>query len=100
MISGREQDQKHIGGGTVIRILTCVLLAAFAAGAQAQAWPTKPVSMINPFAPGGGVDAFGRPLSAVLSKNVGQQFLVENIAGAGGTLGAANAARRAGDGYT
>jgi tripartite-type tricarboxylate transporter receptor subunit TctC len=84
----------------MFRVLITALLAAFAVGAQAQSWPTKPVSMINPFAPGGGVDAFGRPLSAVLSKYVGQQFLVENIAGAGGTLGAANAARRAGDGYT
>jgi tripartite-type tricarboxylate transporter receptor subunit TctC len=83
----------------MLRILLCALLAAFAAGAQAQSWPVKPVAMINPFAPGGGVDAFGRPLSAYLSKSTGQQFIVENIAGAGGTLGAANAARRPGDGY-
>jgi tripartite-type tricarboxylate transporter receptor subunit TctC len=83
----------------MLRILICTLLAAFAAGAHAQSWPAKPVSMVNPFAPGGGVDAFGRPLAAYLSKTIGQQFLVENIAGAGGTLGAANAARRPGDGY-
>jgi len=83
----------------MFRILICALLAAFVAGAQAEPWPVKPVSMVNPFAPGGGVDAFGRPLAAYLSKTVGQQFLVENIAGAGGTLGAANAARRLGDGY-
>src|SRR5258706_919334 len=63
-------------------------------------WPTKPVTMVNAFAPGGGVDRFGRPLSAYLSKTIGQQFIVENIAGAGGTLGAASAARRPGDGYT
>jgi len=55
--------------------------------------------MVNPFAPGGGVDAFGRPLSVYLSRTLGQQFLVENLAGAGGTVGAANAAKRAGDGY-
>jgi tripartite-type tricarboxylate transporter receptor subunit TctC len=67
--------------------------------AQAQAWPTKPVTMVNPFAPGGGVDAFGRPLSIYLSRTLGQQVLVENLAGAGGTVGAANAAKRAGDGY-
>jgi len=76
------------------------LLAALATCVHAQGWPTKPVTLINPFAPGGGVDAFGRPLSIVLSKNVGQQFIVENLAGAGGTVGAANAAKRAGDGYT
>jgi tripartite-type tricarboxylate transporter receptor subunit TctC len=71
----------------------------FTALAQAQAWPAKPVTMVNPFAPGGGVDAFGRPLSIYLSKAVGQQFIVENLAGAGGTIGAASAARRAPDGY-
>ena len=75
-------------------------LAAAATLASAQAWPTKPVTIVNPFAPGGGVDAFARPLSAKYSTALGQQFLVENIAGAGGTLGAANAAKRAGDGYT
>jgi len=80
--------------------ITFALLAALATCVHAQGWPTKPVTLINPFAPGGGVDAFGRPLSIVLSKNVGQQFIVENLAGAGGTVGAANAAKRAGDGYT
>ena len=83
----------------MFRVLLCALLAAFAAGAHAQpSWPAKPVTMVNPFAPGGGVDAFGRPLSAYLSKTIGQQFLVENIGGAGGTVGAASAARRPGDG--
>ena len=72
-------------------------LASFTAGAQQ--WPAKPVTMVNPFAPGGGVDAFGRPLSIYLSKSVGQQFIVENLAGAGGTIGAANAAKRAPDGH-
>lgn len=80
------------------RALFCALLA-FPATVLAQSWPTKPVTMINPFAPGGGVDAFGRPLSVYLSKTVGQQFIVENMAGAGGTVGAAAAARRPADGY-
>jgi tripartite-type tricarboxylate transporter receptor subunit TctC len=82
----------------LLKALLCAALASPAA-VLAQAWPTKPVTMINPFAPGGGVDAFGRPLSVVLSKNIGQQFIVENMAGAGGTVGAAAAARRAHDGY-
>ena len=72
-------------------------LASFTAGAQQ--WPAKPVTMVNPFAPGGGVDAFGRPLSIYLSKAIGQQFIVENLAGAGGTIGAANAAKRTPDGH-
>ena len=85
------------------KLIAGTLLAAALASAgvtvQAQQWPTKPVTMVNPFAPGGGVDAFGRPLSVYLSKTLGQQFIVENLAGAGGTVGAANAARRPGDGY-
>ena len=66
----------------------------------AQAWQTKPVRLINPFPAGGGTDTFARPLSAQLSKQTGQQFIVENIGGAGGTVGAAQAARAAPDGYT
>jgi tripartite-type tricarboxylate transporter receptor subunit TctC len=81
------------------RALLFVLTALVSFGAQAQVWPTKPVTLVNPFAPGGGVDAFGRPLSIVLSRNLGTQFIVENLAGAGGTVGAANAAKRPGDGY-
>src|SRR5262245_6878256 len=81
------------------RFISLLAGLALACGAQAQSWPAKPVTMINPFAPGGGVDAFGRPLSVLLSKNLGQQFLVENLAGAGGTIGAAAAAKRTPDGY-
>jgi tripartite-type tricarboxylate transporter receptor subunit TctC len=84
----------------VSRFARTAVACAFAlAAGVAQAWPTKPVTMINPFAPGGGVDAFGRPLSIYLSKATGQQFIVENLAGAGGTIGAANAAKRAADGH-
>src|SRR5690242_15160886 len=83
---------------SIVRALVCALLAV-PAFSLAQAWPTKPVTMINPFAPGGGVDAFGRPLSVYLSRTLGQQVIVENMAGAGGTVGAAAAARRAADGY-
>ena len=70
------------------------------AAVYAQPWPTKPVRLINPFPAGGGTDTFARPLSAQLSKQTGQQFIVENIGGAGGTVGAAVAARAVGDGYT
>src|SRR5258706_10402206 len=83
----------------MFRFLLCAALAATGFAVQAQSWPTKPVTLINPFAPGGGVDAFGRPLSVILSKNIGQQFIVENMAGAGGTVGAASAAKRHADGY-
>jgi len=82
-----------------LRLIAGAVFALTSAVVQAQQWPAKPVTMVNPFAPGGGVDAFGRPLSVYLSKTLGQQFIVENLAGAGGTIGAANAARRAPDGY-
>ncbi len=72
---------------------------AVTAAAAAQSWPTKPVRLINPFPPGGGTDTFARPLAARLSQSMGQQFIVENLGGAGGTLGAARAAKEAPDGY-
>ena len=65
----------------------------------AQAWPTKPIRIINPFPAGGGTDTFARPLAAKLSQSLGQQVLIENQGGAGGTLGATNASRATPDGY-
>jgi tripartite-type tricarboxylate transporter receptor subunit TctC len=69
--------------------------------ARAQgAWPNKPVNIIVPFPPGGGTDAFARPLFASITKSSGRQFLIDNKGGAGGTLGAGIAAKAAPDGYT
>ncbi|MEQ1594515.1 MAG: tripartite tricarboxylate transporter substrate binding protein [Casimicrobium sp.] len=76
------------------------ILFGVAQVAAAQSWPAKPVRLVNPFPAGGGTDTFARPLAAQLSKQLGQQFIVENIGGAGGTIGAAQAARAVGDGYT
>jgi tripartite-type tricarboxylate transporter receptor subunit TctC len=87
-------------------IVASAACAAWAAGsAQAQAtaptaWPNKPVNIVVPFPPGGGTDAFARPLFALMTKNVGRQFLIDNKGGAGGTLGAGIAAKAAPDGYT
>ncbi|MGQ0654894.1 MAG: Bug family tripartite tricarboxylate transporter substrate binding protein [Betaproteobacteria bacterium] len=74
-------------------------LAGGAALAHAQAWPTKPMIFLNPFPAGGGTDTFARPIAAKLSQQLGEQALIENQGGAGGTVGAANAAKRAPDGY-
>ena len=74
-----------------------VLAAPFA---HAQAWPAKPVTVVVPFPPGGGTDAFARPLFAMMSKNTGKQFVIDNKGGAGGTLGAGIAAKAAPDGYS
>lgn len=81
----------HFGAG--------VALALASLGASAQAWPTKPVTILNPFPAGGGTDTFARPIAAKLSQQLGQQFIIENQGGAGGTVGAASAAKRAPDGY-
>jgi len=80
--------------------LLAAMVSLTPAVATAQAWPAKPIKLINPFAPGGGVDAFGRPLAAKLTQALGQTVFVENIAGAGGTLGAGQAAKAPADGYT
>ena len=69
--------------------------------AQAQSgWPSKPVTLVVPFPAGGGTDAFARPLSALLTKNLGKQIVIDNRGGAGGTVGANLAAKAAPDGYT
>ena len=75
--------------------------SAITGGAFAQgAWPVKPVKVINPFPAGGGTDVFLRPVAARLSQIMGQQFTVENLGGAGGTVGASVAAKAPPDGYT
>lgn len=83
------------------RALLCGLLALGATPwASAQSWPSKPVTVIVPFPAGGGTDAFARPLSAMLTKQLGRQVIIDNKGGAGGTLGAGLAAHAAPDGYT
>ncbi len=75
-------------------------LVAMTPQASAQAWPTKPIRFIVPFAAGGGTDAFARPLAKVLSPQIGQPIVIDNRGGAGGTLGAELAAKSPADGYT
>ncbi|BAT60770.1 tripartite tricarboxylate transporter family receptor [Variibacter gotjawalensis] len=80
--------------------LAATLFAATASVATAQDWPTKPIMFVVPFAAGGGTDAFARPLAQQLDKQLGQRILIDNRAGAGGTAGAAIAAKAPADGYT
>lgn len=74
--------------------------AMVAPAVRAQAWPDKPITWINPFPAGGGTDVFARPLAAKLTEALGQQVLVDNKGGAGGTVGATQAAKARPDGYT
>jgi tripartite-type tricarboxylate transporter receptor subunit TctC len=73
---------------------------AFASGARAQAWPTRPIKLVAPFAPGGGSDFTSRLVAEKLSARLGQTMLVENKPGAGGNLGAEAAIKSPPDGYT
>jgi tripartite-type tricarboxylate transporter receptor subunit TctC len=70
------------------------------AGALAQSWPTRPVTLVVPYAPGGPVDTVARIVSARISEILGQQIVIENVPGAGGMSGSARVAKAAPDGYT
>ncbi|MEY4651862.1 MAG: hypothetical protein RI884_443 [Pseudomonadota bacterium] len=83
-------------------ILQAALLAvaAWAPQAQAQAWPSKPIKAVVPFAAGSATDQIGRAFAAEMSKTLGQSIVVENKPGVNGMLGAADVAKAAPDGYT
>ncbi len=82
-------------------VLAAAALIGFAAPAAAQApFPTRPISMIIPFAAGGPTDTVGRLVAQVMGNDLGQAVVVENVGGAGGTLGAQRVAQARPDGYT
>ena len=83
-----------------LRLLAVASLIAASAAAQAQAWPERPVRLVVPFPAGGATDLVARVIAQRLSKDIGQQVIVDNKAGAGGTIGSAEAAKASADGYT
>jgi len=81
-------------------MLAGIALAIASASAFAQSWPMRPIRLIVPFAPGGGVDLTGRVLAPKLSEALGQTVIVENRGGAGGLIGVDLGAKASPDGYT
>ena len=97
-VQGREV------GSTTRAHWRCALAAVCAAivcgGAHAQPYPSKPVRIVVPYAPGGGVDIVARAVGQELTKRLNQQIVIENKTGAGGNIGSDSVAKAAPDGYT
>lgn len=80
--------------------LVCLSGFSIAGLAHAQSWPTKPIKLIVPYPPGGGTDVIARIVQEPLAKELGQQVIIDNRGGAGGSIGSALAAQSPSDGYT
>lgn len=85
-----------------LQALVAIILVANAVSmpAQAQTWPSKPVKIVVPYAPGGAVDAVTRKMAQKLTEQTGQSFFIENKAGATGTIGSMQVVQAPADGYT
>lgn len=86
--------------GFLRRLLSFSAAFAVSTAALAQAYPSRPITMIVPFTAGGPTDTVGRSLALAMSKHLGQQVVIENVGGAGGTVGVTRAKNAAPDGYT
>src|SRR5262245_39618294 len=84
----------------MLRLFSAVALAALAQVAGAQGFPTKPVTLISPFPPGGSTDTTARIMAEQMRGPLGQGVVVENVGGAGGSIALGRLARAAPDGYT
>jgi len=92
-----------IGGAAAAWPLAAALLAAGISApgpASAQTYPSRPITLVVPYPPGGATDAIARIIQDSMSQSLGQQIVIENIGGAGGMIAAGRAARAAPDGYT
>ena len=84
----------------ILAAIACLWIAVFAAPVAAQSFPQKPIKWIVPFPPGGPTDSFSRPVAQKLSEILGQPVVVENIPGAGASIGMDRIAKSPADGYT
>jgi tripartite-type tricarboxylate transporter receptor subunit TctC len=95
-----HETMKHGTIGAALAMAVTMFAGAWSAAAFAQAYPTKPVKLIAPYAPGGPTDIMARVIAQQLTAALGGQVFVDNRPGAGGTIGAEEASKSPGDGYT
>jgi tripartite-type tricarboxylate transporter receptor subunit TctC len=93
----RRREFITLLGGAAALLAASILPAGTAA---AQTYPSRPITLVVPFPPGGATDAIARIIQDSMSQSLGQQIVIENIGGAGGMIAAGRAARAAPDGYT
>src|SRR5688572_8826720 len=91
--SGRDLTMKRM-------IVAAIALALLPAAAEAQSYPEQTITMVVPFSAGGPTDTVARLVAESMSRDLGQQVIVDNVGGAGGTLGAGRVAKAEPDGYT
>src|SRR5438067_10089167 len=106
-ITPRRRSDARWGRTTMIKIISaiaglaaCLATLGGVSAAHAQAYPARPITMVVPLAPGGSTDVIGRIMAEGMRGALGQPVIVENTAGAGGTIGVGRVARAAPDGYT
>src|SRR3954453_19099561 len=100
-VAPRLSQTKRKQGGDMRRVVFAGFAALMLAGvAQAQPYPSRPVTIVVPFAAGGPTDAIARAISERMRVSLGQSIIIENVTGAGGSIGVGRAVRAARDGYT
>src|SRR5437763_14629260 len=99
-VAGRREDFMPTRRGLVLAIAVLAFAMTGGKAATAQTYPSRPITIIVPFSAGGTTDVIARILGEHMSRTLGQQLIVENVVGAGGTTGSIRAMRANPDGYT